>query len=197
MRRLSLPLVSVLLLACGTKESRGTLTLADAADSIQHTLATLPAKEDSVYAYVVPVDCDTAGKNCLVLRLQFSIWTARPISKLLWVDSGNRFHLGDAYRTYCSDLFVKSCNAVRGLGIANLPPMTVLVAQYPLGEGARLVLYEVHLPTSSLLDPAVRPEELPLRWTAVVTGDNLRADEPGGLFFRHLPRIEVDPPDPR
>lgn len=197
MRRLSLPLVSVLLLACGTKESRGVLTLPDAADSIQIALATLPAKEDSVYAYVVPVDCDTAGENCLVLRLQFSIWTARPISKLLRVDSGNRFHLRDAYRTYLRELFVKSCEAVRRLGIADLPPTTVLQAQYPLGEGTRLVLYEVRLPTSTLLDPAVPPEELPHRWTAVVTGDDLRADEPGGLFFRHRPRIEVDPPDPR
>lgn len=197
MPRLSLLLGGVLLLACGTKESRGVLTLEGAADSIQHILATLPAKEDSVYAYVVPVDCDDAGKNCRVLRLQFSIWTARPITKLLRGDAWNRYHLRDAYRTYFSDLFVKSCNAVRGLGFTNLPPLTVLMVQHPLGDGAQLVLYEVHLPTSTLLDPAVPPEELPHRWIAVVTGDNLRADGPGGLFFRHRPRIEVDPPDPR
>ncbi len=154
------------------------------ADSIASAVRSLISPQDTIYVWASPVTASSLP--CSLLQVGFSFWASRP-STIIWFDTGNRSHLHEDYRQAIPNLFLAAGRVIRELRLAGLPPTIRLFALYPLGDGVRLILYDVRVPTTVIEDTTASDAALRARWTVVEDGQYLKTE--GTPRWRTLNRI--------
>lgn len=143
------------------------------ADSIASAVRSLISLQDTIYVWASPVT--TSSLPCSLLQVGFSFWTSSP-STIIWFDTGNRSHLREDYRQAIPNLFLAACRVIHKLRLAGLPPTIRLFALYPVGDGLRLILYDVRVPTKVIADAGVSDVSLRSRWIVVEDGQYLKTE---------------------